>query len=246
MTTLPSALLQEDREPGTGTVLVWTAAEVDNDEVPARHSAHLREILAWARRYLVSPRADLGRNGPVCPYTQPSLHRGLFHLAALSGDGASVAEAVEVLRTWYERRADSMPAADRELLTVLLVLPHLDRNDPTELDDLQRRAKDRFVEAGLMIGQFHPVCDAPGLWNRDFKALRAPVPLLAIRKLVVFDLPFLVDNATHAQSYLRRFAPEFPPRIRDQLAERLAVRGNHRQVPAGQHRSTPAVPVQPQ
>jgi hypothetical protein len=72
-----------------------------------------------------------------------------------------------------------------------------------------------------MIGQFHPVCDAPGLWNPDFKALRAPVPLLAIRKLVVFDLPFLVEHKAHAESYIRRFAPEIPPRVRKQLAQRM-------------------------
>jgi hypothetical protein len=201
-------------------VLFWSAAEVDAGDVPGEHLLYVREILAWARRYLVSPHPELGRNGPVCPYTQPSLHKGLFHLAALSGDG-DVNEAVESLRTWYERIGATMSAADRELLTVLLVLPHLDYSDAGGLDALQRVAKDKFVEDGLMIGQFHPVCDAPGLWNPDFKALRAPVPLLAIRKLVVFDLPFLVEHRAHAESYIRRFAPEIPPRVRKQLAQRM-------------------------
>ncbi|MFI9379993.1 DUF6875 domain-containing protein [Kutzneria sp. NPDC052558] len=201
-------------------VLFWSAAEVDAGEVPSEHLAPVREILAWARRYLVSPHPELGRNGPVCPYTQPSLHKGLFHLAALSGEG-DVGAAVESLRGWYERLGATMSTADRELLTVLLVLPHLDHTDASGLDEIQRVAKDKFVEDGLMIGQFHPVCDAPGLWNPEFKALRAPVPLLAIRKLVVFDLPFLVEHKAHAESYIRRFAPEIPPRIRKQLAQRL-------------------------
>jgi len=201
-------------------VLFWSAAEVDAGDVPDEHLPPVQAILAWARRYLVSPHPELGRNGPVCPYTQPSLHKGLFHLAALSGEG-DVGAAVESLRGWYERLGATLPAADRELLTVLLVLPHLDHTDAGGLDELQRVAKDKFVEDGLMIGQFHPVCDAPGLWNPEFKALRAPVPLLAIRKLVVFDLPFLVDHKAHAESYIRRFAPEIPPRIRKQLAQRL-------------------------
>ena len=201
-------------------VLFWSAAEVDAGDVPAEHQPHVAEILAWARKYLVSPHPELGRNGPVCPYTQPSLHKGLFHLAALDGEG-DVNQAVEGLRGWYERIGAALSAADRELLTVLLVLPHLDFDDASELDELQRVAKDKFVEDGLMIGQFHPVCDAPGLWNPDFKALRAPVPLLAIRKLVVFDLPFLVEHKEHAESYIRRFAPDIPPRIRKQLAQRL-------------------------
>jgi hypothetical protein len=204
-------------------VLFWSAAEVDAGDVPDEHLPHVSEILAWARKYLVSPHPELGRNGPVCPYTQPSLHKGLFHLAALAGEG-DVNEAVESLRGWYERLGSTMSTADRELLTVLLVLPHLDHDDPSGLDELQRVAKDKFVEDGLMIGQFHPVCEAPGLWNPDFKALRAPVPLLAIRKLVVFDLPFLVDHKAHAESYIRRFAPDIPPRVRKQLAQRMAGR----------------------
>jgi hypothetical protein len=209
---------------GDNKVLIRTAAEVDNGAAPAEHLPYLREILAWAGRYLVSSHPELGRNGPVCPYTQPSLHKGLFHLAALTATSGEtdVRDAIESLRSWYERLSSRIPSEDRDLLTILLVLPQLDYHDATALDDLQREAKDKFVADGLMIGQFHPVCDQPGLWNDEFKALRAPVPLLAIRKLVVFDLPFLMDSAVHAESYFRRFAPDIPPRIRDQLVKRLA------------------------
>ncbi|WET77353.1 hypothetical protein P3102_25105 [Amycolatopsis sp. QT-25] len=208
---------------GDDKVLIWTAAEVESGALPAEHRSSAQEILAWAGRYLVSPHPELGRNGPVCPYTQPSIHKGLFHLAALTATNGEtdVRDAIESLRSWYERLCATASPADRELLTILLVLPQLDYQDATGLDDLQREAKNKFVDDGLMIGQFHPVCEQPGLWNEKFKALRAPVPLLAIRKLVVFDLPFLMDDAVHAESYLRRFAPDIPPRIRDQLVNRL-------------------------
>lgn len=209
---------------GDDKVLIWAPGEIDDGTVPAAHLPYVREILAWVRRYLVSPHPELGRNGPVCPYTQPSLHRGLLYLAALADlSGADISEAVGGLRLWYERLLATVPStADQELLTILLVLPQLDFHDSTELDEVQRLAKDRFVSEGLMIGQFHPVCAAPGLWNPNFKALRAPVPLLAVRKLLVFDMPFLMDTGVHAESYLRRFAPDIPPRIRDQLVSRLA------------------------
>jgi len=211
MTTL---LPEEDCEK----VLIWSAAEVDSGTV----APELTRILAWARSYLVSPDPDLGRRGPVCPYTQPALHRDLFHLAMSAG--ADVQDAVNCLRTWYVTTASALPTADRELLTVLLVLPHLDHVDPTPLDDLQREAKDDFVDNGLMIGQFHPTCEAPGLWNPHFHPLRAPIPLLAIRKLVVFDLPFLIDRKNHLESFLRQFAPDIPARVRGQLTARLTAR----------------------
>jgi hypothetical protein len=211
---------------GDDKVRIWTAAEVDDGEVPAEHLPYVSEILSWARRFLVSSHPDLGRSGPVCPYTQPSLHKGLFFLASLTdpSGGKDVSEAVEGLRSWYERLSTKLSTSDQELLTILLVLPQLDHHSSAALDEVQRRAKDRFVADGVMIGQFHPACEQPGLWNQDFKALRAPVPLLAIRKLVVFDMPFLMDTNVHAESYFRRFAPDIPPRIRDQLVKRVASR----------------------
>jgi hypothetical protein len=198
-------------------VVIFSAAEVDSGNL----APELSRVLAWARSYLVSHNPELGRSGPVCPYTQPALRRNLFYLAMSMG--VDVQAAVDCLRIWYERATSAIPTADQELLTVLLVLPHLDPVDPTPLDDLQRKAKDDFVDNGLMIGQFHPACEAPGLWNPHFRPLRAPIPLLAIRKLVVFDLPFLIDKKSHLDSFLRRFAPDIPSRVRGQLTARLAA-----------------------
>lgn len=210
-------------------VRIWTAAQVDDGHVPDQHLPPLREILAWARDYLVSSHPDLGRSGPVCPYTQPSLRKGLFYLAAVDSTGvdapADMDAAIDGLRSWHERLSENLSETDSELLTILLALPHLDYTDSTELDQLQRKAKDFFVADGLMIGQFHPVCAEPGLWNARFMALQSPVPLLAIRKLVVFDLPFVIDSDSHAESYLQRFAPDIPTRMRDQLVKRVVTAG---------------------
>jgi hypothetical protein len=81
--------------------------------------------------------------------------------------------------------------------------------------------KDEFVADGLMVGQFHPVCANPGLWNEDFRPLRSPVPLLAIRQMLVFDLPFLTTSAGHIDAWLGRFAPHLPPRVRAHLTARV-------------------------
>ena len=208
---------------GDQHVLLFTAEEVARGQVPAEHAAVLRTVLDWSEEFLVSPHPDLGRTGPVCPYTQSSLRKGLYHLAVTrTGDlGATVA----ALRSWYERFAADLSDADRELLTVLVALPHLDHTDSTELDAVQRAAKDEFVAEGLMIGQFHPVCAEPGLWNDDFRPLVSPVPLLAIRQMLVFDLLFVVDDEAHLDSYLRRFAPAIPSRVRDLLTVRLRPTG---------------------
>ncbi|MEV7601151.1 DUF6875 domain-containing protein [Kitasatospora sp. NPDC089797] len=219
---------------GPGALRLFSAEQVDAGAARAHPEA--AEVLHWARRFLTTAHPDLGRSGPVCPYTQPSLRRGLFHLAVTdaatgtvpgtgTGPGAGLPALVGELRAHYDRLlAGLTEEGDRELLTVLLVLPRLDRTDSTVLDDLQRSAKDEFVEQGLMIGQFHPVCEEPGLWNGAFRPLRAPVPLLAVRKLLVFDLPFLLGDPVHLAHYLARFAPQVPARIRDQLVTGLTAR----------------------
>ncbi|MFJ6619896.1 DUF6875 domain-containing protein [Kitasatospora sp. NPDC091335] len=177
----------------------------------------LQQVLRWNGDFLVSGHPELGRTGPVCPYTQPSLRKDLFHLALPSADCDDLASAVDSLRTRHTALSEPLSPEERELLVILLVLPGFDPTDSVELDELQRKAKDEFVADGLMIGQFHPVCEEPGLYNEAFRPLRAPLPLLAVRKLLVFDLPFLVSEESHVDHYLQRFAPEIPARIRDQL-----------------------------
>lgn len=174
----------------------------------------LTEVVRWAREFLVPGHPDLGRSGPVCPYTQASLRRDLFELEVSHGEPELTA-----LRARYEEWSAELDLTERELLTFLVVLPDA---DPCELDALQRKAKDTFVANGLMIGQFHPLCDEPGLWNHDLRPLRSPVPLLAIRRLLPADLPFMFDTKGHLTSYFERFAPSIPARVRGQLVDRLA------------------------
>ncbi|MFG2877418.1 DUF6875 domain-containing protein [Streptomyces sp. NPDC048337] len=208
---------------GDDLIQSWTAGEVARGEVPAEHLGPLLQVLLWSRDFLVSSHPELGRTGPVCPYTQPSLRKELFHLAVPSADCEDLASAVDSLRTRHAALSEPLSPEDRELLTILLVLPSFDPTDSVELDELQRKAKDEFVAEGLMIGQFHPVCEEPGLYNEAFRPLRAPLPLLAVRKLLVFDLPFLVSDDSHMDHYLQRFAPAIPARIRDQLVSRVVA-----------------------
>jgi hypothetical protein len=207
---------------GDGQLLLWPASQVRRGEVPDRHRAPLDEILRWSEEFLVTSNPELGRTGPVCPYTAPSLRKDLYYLgvAVDDGGGLDMPTVVSRLRDWHGRLSADLSGGDRELLALLVVLPHFDHEDSTELDELQRKAKDEFVADGLMIGQFHPTCPAPGLWSKTFRPLRSPIPLLAVRQLLVFDLPFL-DSEAHLHQYLSRFADTIPARMRDQLVTRL-------------------------
>lgn len=192
-------------------------------EMRAPGFADLRQIATWADEFLNVPNQQLGRRGRVCPYTRLSIDSNCFLLAWAGGehDIQSIESTVDRYRQWFMELLGEREPARQHLLTILVVLPGLDRADPGPLDALQGRLKDAFVRDGLMVGQFHPLCEQGGLWNDDFRPLRAPIPLLAIRRMVASDLPFLLGSASHLSAYLDRFAPGIPSHVRRLLAARI-------------------------
>ena len=178
----------------------------------------LRQVLDWAGEYLCHPHAELGRRGNVCPYAQGSIDRGTFLLALRRGrpaDADEVADALLAHRDWFEEqcRADPAGAAYR---TVLVVFPDLEPGDVRRVvDGTQQRLKPEYVSRGLMIGEFHQgPPDKAGLWNPDFRPLRSPLPLLAIRQMVPTDFPFLADDPELVAAYLSRFGHRIPSHLR--------------------------------
>lgn len=187
--------------------------------------ADLRQIATWAVEFLSAPHEHLGRRGPVCPYTKPSMDNNSFLLAWAGGehDDRSLELALDQYRRWFLELSGQPGQARTHLLTILVVLPGFDRTDSGPLDTLQRRLKDAFLREGLMVGQFHPRCEQSGLWNEDFRPLKAPIPLLAIRWMVASDLPFLLDSASHLLAYLDRFAPGIPAHVRRLLVTKITM-----------------------
>jgi hypothetical protein len=195
-------------------------------ETASRDIADMRQIATWAVEFLNAPNQQLGRRGPVCPYTRLSMDNNCFLLAwaGAEHDVQSIGSTVDQYRRWFMELLEQSEGHREHLLTILVVLPGFDRTDSGPLDALQSRLKDAFVSDGLMIGQFHPHCAQSGLWNEDFRPLRAPIPLLAIRRMVASDLPFLLDYASHLSAYLDRFAPDIPRHVRRLLVARITRR----------------------
>jgi hypothetical protein len=190
-------------------------------EPPTTAAVHACAVQQWVTDYLCRPHQDLGRDGPVCPLTRPSLEKGLFwacYYEQSDMDAEDVRQAVEDVLKLF---GDLSPVAgpDAVLAAVLIVFPNL--RDYDAIDEAQRQLKSSFVSQGLMLGQFYPGCAEPGLWNRDFRPLSAPMPMLAIRHMVSNDFPFLDNRVEWIEAYLRRFAPSIPAPVRESLAVRL-------------------------
>jgi hypothetical protein len=173
-------------------------------------------IFNWAEIFLCQPHPQLGREGAVCPYTRTSLNKHYFHLAIHQEQEVSLATAKQQLllyRNWFLTLEPIQPKSDAQYKAILLLFPQLANDHASQIiDTLQRELKPSFVEAGLMIGQFHAQCNEPGLWNEHFYPLRAPLPLLAIRHMVPTDFPFLRHNSAFLASYLRICGKQIPPK----------------------------------
>ncbi|MBB5132028.1 hypothetical protein HNP84_001741 [Thermocatellispora tengchongensis] len=176
----------------------------------------LRAVREWMDDYLCRPLAELGRRGPVCPYTQASLDRGLAYLAVRPGrpaDPGEVAEALRPYREWFIRLA---PPGDTRSMhaTIMVLFPDALEEDLPVIDAAQALLKPAYVADGLMIGEFHQgPPDKPGLWNPDLRPLASPVAMLVIRHMVATDFPFLREDRAQVRAYLDRFGHDVPAHL---------------------------------
>lgn len=193
------------------------------DEIRA-YQAKAKVVVGWARTYLCRPHPSLGRDGPVCPYTEASLQRAFFWLTIYQGSNPTLEEISAVVNKYRDWFVQLAPAAgkDAEYKTILILFPDLAPGTaPRIIDVVQAALKPEFVTQGLMIGQFYDSCDQPGLWNQNFRPLCSSVPLLAIRHMVRTDAAFLTNDALSLAAYLQRFGHDVP--IRLQPAVRAAA-----------------------
>jgi len=166
-------------------------------------------FFGWAEMFLCNPHKDLGRTGVVCPYTRGSLSASLFYVAICRARGEEAeARTSEVLSDLVALWRENQPPepARMVLKTMMVLLPGIrPERQVAVIDALHRTRALEFIEAGLMLGEFHSASPTPGLHNPDFRPLRSPIPLFAVRSMVISDLPFLIASKAKVAAYLRRF-----------------------------------------
>jgi hypothetical protein len=213
-------------------LLLLNAVEVETEEGGAANLAAAdrqayKTILEWTRAFLCRPHVDLGREGPVCPFTQPSLNQKLFWVTMIRGSEINqlqAGQAIEYYRDLFlELEPKTGPAST--LKAILILFPDITHEKASvDMEALQKRLKPDFVKKGLMIGQFYKGCPESGLWSDSFRPLQSPLPLLAIRNMVPSDFPFLHGkrgNEGMLISYLNRFGTRIPPEVKDFMVRAL-------------------------
>lgn len=180
-------------------------------EVERNHpGTAMATTVEWVRTFLARPHPDVGRSGPVCPFTPAALALDTIWLTEFTENTSDPARLIEVVGQYRDLFFDIEPREGSAAInkTVLVVFPNLGPDAAALVDDVQKQLKPSFVDLGLMLGEFHAKNESPGLRNPDFRPLRSPVPMLAIRQMVETDLPFLrryIDEPQVRVSFLRSY-----------------------------------------
>ncbi|MBD2509280.1 hypothetical protein H6G91_18610 [Nostoc muscorum FACHB-395] len=179
---------------------------------------YLLETIEWVKSFLARPHPNLGRPGAVCPFVPYSLKSNSIRLAVIRTKYLYPEQLEEIVGR-YKDIFLKMKVKEQELeinKAFLLIFPDVHIEDACKLiDSVQQKLKPLFVESGLMIGEFHKRNETPGMHNPDFRPLRSPIPLLAIRFMVEADLPFLLSPADprlrirYLEAYLKCFDCKF-------------------------------------
>jgi hypothetical protein len=202
-------------------------------DVVARQSqtSSLTCIAAWVQNYLAQPHAELGRPGLVCPFVPMAVRGNSIWLAEIAEAEPSFDDIAATIMAYRDRFLELEPTEGAGALqkAIIVVFPTLAGGEGSRLvDQVQFALKKEFVVHGLMLGEFHADNESPGLRNEQFRPLRSPIPLLAIRHMVEADLPFLVmDSYEPAQrvaflrAYLMRLTAQLKPAKFEHVLERL-------------------------
>ncbi len=191
------------------------------------------QLSQWLTDYIGRPHDDLGRPGAICPFVEPALRAGGVVVRTAAWEPAygadELARIIEDAVATFESTEWVVSEPNRQ--AVVVALPTMPEHQWPLVDEIHRRVKRQIVEAGLMLGQFHPECCAPAVRNKTFPVDRAPVPVFVVRRMAVHDILFLADDPHWFRSYRSRFGDLYDSgRVRDSklLADYARARNLHR------------------
>lgn len=174
-------------------------------------------IRGWVKVFLMSAHPELGRPGPVCPFTPQSFRLDTIILGVSDLTSPNTQLVTDGMRYCFaELEKIPCTAANAQFRTIIIGFPGL--NTPEGIQSLNMAIKPLTFYAsirGRMYAVVHPQNEAQGIWNQDFRPLKAPIPMIAIRQLVLNDTPFVIGNLWVLPYYLFKYPISGPQKIHD-------------------------------
>jgi hypothetical protein len=191
----------------TPAVVETDLLTLDEARPLASHGGALATLLDWLQTYPVNGHDQLGRAGVVCPFTRPSSRLNAMRVrveTCMEGDDE---RAFRVVRDGLKALTGiPVERGDEHFRTIVMVLPNCaSEAGIATLERAMRRHKYYCLLRMQTIGLLHPTSEQEGLWNRNFRPMRAPLPVLALRYIIEQDARFVAHYHLQWAPYLLRF-----------------------------------------
>jgi hypothetical protein len=173
----------------------------------AAPESQMAQLLDWLEAYPMSNHTQLGRTGTVCPFVKQSARLNILRVT-VSQAGPADEDAVYAMikDSFTEIEEMDAPEGKERLRTAVIGYPNCGGPEGIAmLDRVFHRFKYYTLLHFRMMAFFHADSQIGGLWNHDFKPMRAPMPLLGVRYLIEQDAVFAAKHKIMLPSYLLRF-----------------------------------------
>ena len=181
----------------------------------------LRAVADWTKTFVIKPHRDLGRPGPVCPFTVAALEQKALWLAAEPSAGRSTPEVIQLI-TGYQRLllanppVDGDAASNKSIVVVFADLPARQAKDFFGAV-LEQIGMSSYAKDGLVMGPFYEGNDGAALYNPNFRPFTSPVPSLLMRRAVISDWKFFLNDKEWFKLWARRYGDSAVEALADEL-----------------------------
>ena len=181
----------------------------------------LRAVADWTRRFVVQPHPDLGRPGPVCPFTPLAIEQKTLWLAAERSAGRSTPEVIQLIKGYQQMLLANPPvdgdaASNKSIVAVFTDLPAPQAKDFFG-GVLQQIGVRSYENDGLVMGPFYEGNEGTAIYNPNFRPFTSPVPLLLMRRAVISDWKFFLKDETWLGLWARRYGEAAVEALADEL-----------------------------
>jgi len=181
----------------------------------------LRAVADWTKTFVARPHRDLGRAGPVCPFVPVALEHKTLWLAAERSGGRSAPDVISLI-DGYKRlllAAKPVDGDDANYKSIIVVFTDLPAAQAKDFFGgvLEQIAVASYVGDGLVMGPFYEGNEGMAIYNPNFPPFTSPVPFLLMRRAVISDWKFFLNN----EDWLRLWARRYREAAVQALAEEL-------------------------
>jgi hypothetical protein len=187
----------------TQTTNLYLFEDLEDDsrtgELPESDLDALRAVAEWIKTYVARPHEDLvGRTGTVCPFVPGSLARRALWLAAEEIADRELPEVVELMSGYKRLLLDTPPTEGGDVIYNVLVVVFTDlpadRAEGVFDEVLKQLAVPSYVEDGILFGPYYEGNQTTAIYNTSFRPFESPVPFLFVRRGVMSDWKFFLDD----------------------------------------------------